>query len=258
MELGRFQYDHTPVLTIYSDYVNIWGASCTHDQLLNGECDEAIISMFSDEALDWAVALVKNYQKDPVHYSRRKDLYKFFHHRLRYDSCNDKEKIIGKIDFPSGEIVVSDGYVFELEERPSPLVRKVKKGNYELKLYFNFKDECLLAQVVFLKEVPVDFEIAKTIYDEQHATGSPAISVLSGAVFLSDHSQLDLYSNYFKKEENKNNIKKTPEQAIFSNLESIPGIIPVKLKEGIYSCYWGLNKNEKIVCLVIDFGKYIS
>jgi hypothetical protein len=186
-----------------------------------------------------------------------------------------EELEIGTVYLPSGKIIVCDPLVYYNTE---PLKKTVSSGTYPLKIYIarteDFGDRYALAKLEFDKSVAVKWMLAYSSYQGKNILGFPVDAGLAGIFdveaqleyqkfmkdFYKKNPNGNLYDDFFAAEFKKNAEHQNDPNDIgnwinFTFPESNHNITMFQsgFGDGLYSCYWGMNKSNNIVSLVVDF-----
>ncbi len=196
---------------------------------------------------------------------------------------------IGDISLPTGEIVICDAVNnFGIKNNMiNPFINRVDPGEYAVTVSKvndkKNKGKYAAIKIDFNKETPVIYELAIKYGDvlrELNPGEKYGFSVGSHIICICDKHVEALYEYHLNdwEEKNKNksllneyflsllseNSEKNPKctnetnKWLVWNLPDTEFKIPIissEFSDGFYSCYWGLDKNDEVCNLVIQFLK---
>ncbi len=189
---------------------------------------------------------------------------------------------IGNLKIPSGRIVVCDPLVYS--DTP-PLSRTVKPGEYPIKIYIaktkSSGNRYAIAKLEFSEEKAEkwvmalrDIDDITELTDDNDYFGFPVDAGLGGFYdyesgieyqkfekdFMNQNPDGNIYDDFFAAEFKKNAVDQDDPNDIgdwinfqLPNSELNITMFHSGYGDGLYPAYWGINKNGKIVSLVIDF-----
>lgn len=209
------------------------------------------------------------------------DLNNFFNEE-KYDIFT-----IGDVSLPTGEIVICDliDNLGVKDNMLKPFINKVEPGKYNILISVGkdggYKDKYVAAKIEFNKETAVKYELAIKYGDvlkDLKPGEKYGFNVNSGLICVCDKQVEAFYENHLNNWEEKNeneemlkkyfltqltqNSKKNPKYNFedckwalwdFPDTQFKIPIFTSGLNKGFYSSYWGLDKNDDVCNLVIQF-----
>ena len=189
---------------------------------------------------------------------------------------------IGKLNVPSGKIVVCDPLVYS--DTP-PLTKKVKPGKYPIKIYVaktkDSGDRYAIAKLEFSDKKAEKWVMAlrpeddiNELTDDADYFGFPVDAGLGGffdfqagkeyqkfeSDFMKANPDGNIYDDFFASEFKKNAKDQNDPKDIgdWINFQLPKSKLNITMfhsgyGDGTYPSYWGIDKNGEIVSLVIDF-----
>lgn len=209
-----------------------------------------------------------------------------FFRMLFTESNKMKVVLAGEVDFPTGEVVLADPLAYLGSKYETVLERKIPAGSYPVALSVCCSRivglRIAAAKIVISGKPAVRYEIAMPEGKEREDLGKPGIftffGVDTGLACFADRSSSDEYRIFFEEWEKENPEKNKYTDyfaALFQkNDEAHPefqnqaaSFLEWKLPksgqrtvlfssgmgDGIFSGYWGLDAEEKPVCLTVVF-----
>ena len=194
---------------------------------------------------------------------------------------------IGEVSLPTGEIVICDiiNNLGIKDNMIRPFINKVDPGDYNIMISVGrdetCKDKYVAVKIEFNKVFPVKYEIAIKYGDvlkDLKPGQKYGFNVDSGLICVCDKQVENLYENQLndwdERDKNKDilsdyflfhlkeNSKKNPKYSFddykwmmwkFPDTQFKIPVIASAFDKGFYSCYWGLDKNDDVCNLVIQF-----
>ena len=171
-------------------------------------------------------------------------------------------EFIGDVNITSGRLVIKD----PCHDNVTALYKKVPKGKYPLFLFYE-QNQIFLSLLKFSDKKAVKFEYAHRVNESVQDTRYTELMVDMGlATYMDSEANKEFIA--FIKQQEKNN----PKFNLWSDLieehfkdENYGNLIlPVSASnnnilifhtggDGIYPVYWGLDKDDRIVNLLVDF-----